>query len=518
VTTSLRVRLAVTVGTVLAAVLAAFAVVVHAVLGQALARQLDLRLAGNAAAVAGMAEDDASGPEFEEEVLPEFVRPTRPGYYEAWLEDGSVLARSPSLAGRDLPRLPVGVEPTFTELALPDARPGRAVALRQPLRIEDAGGGARASKRLVTVVVAQGTEEGDETLATMRRWLWALALAAFGAAIAGVVLIVSLALRPTAALAARLGGLGAGELDRPLPAEGLPSEIRPLIGKLNELLARLGASFARERRFTADVSHELRTPLAALRTTLEVAASRDRAAPDYRAAIEEALALVRQTDSLVANLLLLARLDARQIAVEIQDVPLPSFVDDSWRVFATQAAKRGLAFSNEVAAETVVRTDPDKLRIVLANLLSNATAYTASGGAIVVRDGPANTLFEVHDSGPPLPAELIPRLFERFSRGDPSRSGGEHCGVGLAVVSSMCEVLGLRVSGENQPDGSVCFRVRRGKGSGGAEGGEGRAGLAPDGPLAQVPASGVDERVERGATGQHEAHGARRRPLAERGH
>jgi two-component system heavy metal sensor histidine kinase CusS len=209
----------------------------------------------------------------------------------------------------------------------------------------------------------------------------------------------------------------------------------------------------------ANVSHELRTPLAALRTTLEVAASQERSAPAYRTAIREASALVTQTQSLVSNLLMLARLDARQLAVETTEVGLRAFVDDCWRPFEGQAADRQLTFSNQVGPDTTVRSDPDQLRIVVGNLLANAAAYTAARGSIVVREGAAGALLEVVDSGPPIPDELLPRIFDRFSRGDAARSGGVHCGIGLALVRGVCEVLGLEASAENAPDGSVCFKI-----------------------------------------------------------
>jgi signal transduction histidine kinase len=461
VTRSLRFRLSIAVVAVLAAVLATFAVVVHLVLEQALIGQLDVRLAAEAAAVAGMAEDDPAGPEFEYESLPEFERTQRPGYFEAWLEgDSRPFARSPSLGTRDLPYLGGQLElPAFVDLTLPDGRPGRAIELRQPLRIEDGPPGAGPSKRLVTVAVAEGTEEVRETLATMSRWLWALALAAFAAAAAATFLLVARGLGPARALAAQIERLHVEELDRPLPTTGLPEEIEPVVRKLNELLARLSASFARERRFTADVSHELRTPLAALRTTLEVAAAQDRPADAYRAAIGDAMALVTQTQALVANLLMLARLDARQIDVETREVGLRALVDDCWRPFEAQAAARQLRFTNEIAADSTVATDPDKLRIVVSNLLSNAAAYTGAGGSITARDGDGRALLEVADSGPPIPDELLPRLFDRFSRGDAARSGGVHCGIGLALVRGVCPLLGLEASAENAADGSVCFRI-----------------------------------------------------------
>jgi two-component system sensor histidine kinase QseC len=457
--------LAAVLGT-LAVVLAPFALVVHGALERALRRQLDLRLVENAAAVAGMAEDESPAPDFEYESLPEFERAVRPGYFEAWLDDGRVLARSPTLGARDLPRLGATAwttlaAPVFANLALPDGRPGRAIELRQPLRVEDPSPAHPASKRLVTVVVAQGTEDERETLATMSRWLWALATGAFAVAAAGAFVTVGRGLRPVRALAAGIGRLDAGELDRPLPTADLPVEIEPVVRKLNELLARLHASFARERRFTADVSHELRTPLAALRTTLEVAAARDRAAPDYRAALHEATALVTQTQALVENLLMLARLDARQVEVRKSSLRLRSFVDDCWRAVAARAASRELTFTNELGADAEIVTDPDKLRIVVANLLSNAADYTAPGGAVAVRAGAGEVLFEVVDSGPPIAADALPRIFDRFARADASRSGGVHCGVGLSLVRGVCDVLDLRASAKNAADGGVVFTIAR---------------------------------------------------------
>jgi signal transduction histidine kinase len=465
VTRSLRFGLSIAVVVVLAAVLAAFAVVVHLVLERALVAQLDVRLAGDAAAVAGMAEDDPAGPEFEYESLPQFERAARPGYFQAWLDQGPLdggrpFARSPSLGARELRSL--GAKPgapAFADLTLPDGRSGRAIEIRQPLRIEDGPPGAGPSKRLVTVVVAEGTEEVRETLATMSRWLRALALAAFAAAAAATFLIVARGLGPARAVAAQIERLDAEELGRPLPTAGLPDEIEPVVRKLNELLARVAASFARERRFTADVSHELRTPLAALRTTLEVATAQDRPAAAYRAAIRDATALVVQTQALVANLLMLARLDAGQIAIERREVGLRALVDDCWRPYEAEGAERRLRFANEISPDATVATDPDKLRIVVSNLLSNAAAYTAPGGSIAARAGTGRTLFEIADSGPRIPDELLPRLFDRLSRGDVARSGGVHCGIGLALVRGVCGVLGLEATAENGAAGTVCFRI-----------------------------------------------------------
>ena len=321
------------------------------------------------------------------------------------------------------------------------------------------------SPRFVTVVVARGTEELVETLALVRGWLFGLTLLSLLAASGVALLVVSRGLRSTRALAAKISDLDASRLDGVLPSEGLPDEIAPVVAKINELLVRLRESFLREKRFTADVSHELRTPLAGLRTTLEVAASRQRAAPEYRAAIEQAGAVVLEMQALCENLLALARLDARLVPLRPQQVPLRALVQGCWRSFELPARQRNLTFENEIDSESMVEIDPEQLRIIVSNLLSNAAAYTAPGGTIRVRGGLAKAqpelLLAVFDSGPAIPDDLLPLVFNRFVRGDATRSAGVHCGIGLALVRGVSDALGLDVDAQNTADGGVSFVVNR---------------------------------------------------------
>ena len=460
-TASLRFRLTASLVAVLGTALAGLSLVLHVVMDRALQGQLDGRLDDDASAVAGMAEDEAGSAEFEYESLPDFERTDRPAYFQAWLDDGTVLARSPSLGGRDLPRARAGG--VRTNLTLPDGRPGRSLTLRQGLRIESPAGVPGAlpgrSSRSVTVVVARGTEELREALATVRRWLALLASLTVLGASAAIAISVSRSLRSTKALAAGLAELDAAKLGPAFPTEGLPAELVPLVRKLNELLARVEASFARERRFTADVSHELRTPLAGLRTTLEVALSRERGAEEYRAAIAEAEAVARQMQSLCENLLILARLDAGAMVVRREEAPLRDLVESCWRPLAPRARERGLTFTNELDPSAAVTTDVAQLRIVVSNLLSNAVSYTAPGGSIAVRAGGRAVLLEVDDTGPRIPDDVLPHIFDRFVRGDPARSDGVHCGIGLALVRGLCEAMDLAVTARNTAEGGVSFRL-----------------------------------------------------------
>ena len=467
---SLGLRLTVALVGVLTVLFVGLSLVLHVVFARALYRQFDGRLLGDAAAIAGMAEDESPEVEFESESLPDFDRARRPSYFEAWLDDGKVLARSPSLRERDLARPGRPAAPVFADLALPDGRAGRGVEFRQPLRIEAAlrpdGTASRVSAKFVTVVVARGTEELVETLAMVRGWLFSLTLLSLLAASGVALLVVSRGLRSTRALAAKISELDASRLDSVLPSEGLPDEIAPVVAKINQLLVRLRESFMREKRFTADVSHELRTPLAGLRTTLEVAASRERAAPEYRAAIEQAGAVVLELQALCENLLALARLDARLVPLRPQKVPLRTLVQACWNAFQLPAHQRNLTFENEIDSESVVEIDPDQLRIIVSNLLSNAATYTAPGGTIRVRGGrfvnaQPDLLLAVLNTGPPIPDDLLPLVFNRFVRGDATRSTGVHCGIGLALVRGVSDALGLDVVAQNTADGGVSFVVNR---------------------------------------------------------
>jgi signal transduction histidine kinase len=468
VTRSLRFRLTATVVSVLVLVLVGVGLLLDAFLARALRRQFDARLLGDATAIAGMAEDEAGAAEFEYASLPEFEGVARPAYFQAWLDDGRVLARSLSLGAGDLPRAgPTRPGPTYFDAPLPDGRAGRAVELRQPLRVDppvDAAGVRRVPFQSVSVVVARSTEELWATSAELR-WCIGLLLAValpLAALITGVA--VARSLRSTRALAAEIATLGPERLELGIARAYLPTELVPIADKLEELLSRVARSIEREKRFTADVSHELRTPLAALRTMLEVTASRERPVEEYRRMTVEASAVIDQMQSLCETLLALARHDGGAKVGRETVVALRPLVDDSWLSHAPAARARGLVFRNVLPADAICRTDAEHLRLILSNLLSNAVRYTERGGVVTVGpSGPGGAVvLEVRDSGPPIPEAVLPHVFERFFRGDATRSEGGHSGIGLALVRSVARTLGLDVRARNTREGEVVFEIVRG--------------------------------------------------------
>jgi heavy metal sensor kinase len=462
---SLRLRLSAGVAAALAVSLCAFSLVLYVAFSRALWRQFDERLAQEARAVANMVEEREHGPwEIEPAALDGFGSPHGAAFFEVWMDDGTVLARSRSLGARDLDRPGPGSNggTVVVESTLDSGKPGRLL-LAALLPRQDEEGPPHPSGRRVTVAVARATDDVDATLATLRLLLWFSALAALSLAVLAGSLAIRKGLAPLGRLATRLDGMGSQRLDERLPTEDLPRELRPAVNRLNELLGRLEASFQRERQFSADVSHELRTPLAGLRSLIEVAASRERPAPEYKAALDDGLRIVLQMNTLVENLLMMARLEARQVGVAPEAINLRTLVTECFEPLATKAHARGLSFENLVPGDLTVTSDREKLRIVLNNLLANAVEYTQDNGHVTVESSdPSACMLAVCDSGPAIPEAVLAKIFDRFFRSDPSRARtGEHTGIGLALTRALCQVLGLAIVAENRGDGWVVFRIRQ---------------------------------------------------------
>ena len=231
------------------------------------------------------------------------------------------------------------------------------------------------------------------------------------------------------ALATRLAGLEA------------PAELEVVIGRLDELLARLEAAFARERELTAEVAHELRTPLAGLRTTIEVALDRERTGDQYRTALAGCLAICDQTQRTVEILLSLARLDAGTVRARSEHVDVAALTGEIAADFIPRAAERSLELAIELQPSNT-EADADKLRIVLANLLDNAVSYADPG--TTVRVEVATTTVRISNQ---TQLDDASQVFERFWRADGARTAG-HTGLGLALSRKLVEVCGGEITAE----------------------------------------------------------------------
>jgi signal transduction histidine kinase len=227
-----------------------------------------------------------------------------------------------------------------------------------------------------------------------------------------------------------------------LPLPDAHDEIRRLGETLNEMLARLQASFARERRFVADASHELRTPLAVVKAELEAAM---RVEGNGGASVRESLvAALEETDhlaQLAEDLLLIARSADGQLPVRPEDVKLHDLLERTGHRFADRAGEQGRRIHVDAPHDLRVAIDPLRSRQALGNLVDNALRYGAGEIRLSARGNGDAVEIDVSDEGAGFAAELRPHAFERFSRGDGARTRGG-TGIGLAIVRVIAEAHG----------------------------------------------------------------------------
>jgi two-component system sensor histidine kinase QseC len=453
---SLRGRL--TVGLLLGTglLLAAGGLLLDRVIGSRLRREYDAALLDKARSLVTLTEqqDGKAWLEFSYAFMPEFAAQESPDYFELRLGDGSVIERSRSLGARDLPHIGAPLDrPLLRDVILPDGRRGREIEISFHPRSEDeeiagtesgpATGSGSGDGVTAALAVAEGREDLRALLASIRAMLAAAVLGLLGGTALLVKAVVGVGLRPLDDLAGRLEEMDADSLGQPLEAAGAPAELVPVIHHLNGLLARLDQFFARERAFSANVAHELRTPLAELRAVAEVALKW----PDDPSSREESLTEIHgiglQMERVVVNLLALARCDGRLQTVERSEVPLRELAEGCWSAVAQDAGEKEVALKLDIPEGLTVRTDREKLSLILANLFANAVAYGSPRRPVACSAVSGELVVGNFTQG--LAPGDLPRLFERFWRKDPARSGGRHSGLGLSLVRALCDLLHLKI-------------------------------------------------------------------------
>jgi heavy metal sensor kinase len=314
---------------------------------------------------------------------------------------------------------------------------------------------------LTATVTIQGAEPLDpvsEELRELASQLAMLGLAVFLVAGGGSFLLAGRALRPIRRINEALANVSETRLDERLDPGPFDKELHPLVDQLNAALGRLEEAFRRERQFTADVSHELRTPVAGILNTIEVLLRRPREAEELKEGHEDNLRIARSMESMIGQLLLLARMDAGKARPEKRPTPLAPFIDQVFAESEPEARERGLQLIHDIDPSLCADIDPDQMKIAVGNLIDNAIRYNRPKGRVTVRasHSPEGLVMEIEDSGIGIPADHLSRIFDRFHRVDPSRSeesGG--CGLGLSIAKKIVEAHSGRISASSGPEGST---------------------------------------------------------------
>ncbi|MGJ8679166.1 ATP-binding protein [Paraglaciecola sp.] len=261
-------------------------------------------------------------------------------------------------------------------------------------------------------------------------------------------------LKPIQNLSEQVSNVEAGSLHNRLIETDIPTEINPLVNRLNQLLERLELSFARERQFNSDLAHELRTPLAAIRTTSEVALKWPEQASidDYRYIAESSAQLQQTIDSLLS----LVRIENTGAEKLSENVDVSLIIDECLSLQSVRIKERNLRISKSIYNPSCLQSDPRLLRIIISNLINNAVEYSPADTEVMLNceatsNSEKNTaILTVINSAPDLNEEDLVAMFDRLWRKDASRTGTKHTGLGLSIAHTAAKALSLELTAELQ--------------------------------------------------------------------
>ncbi|GAB6064736.1 sensor histidine kinase [Deferrisoma palaeochoriense] len=469
---TLRGRLTLWYGGLLASVLILFGVGFYAALARNLYRGVDQKLLALAEVVAESSVRNFLRPGYTNfsRLLEEFFGVPAAGQFIQVLDpSGKVGARSENLLLRNLPISRETLHRALHGEMVYETVPDPAA----PLRVLTYPVVVRGRVRNV-VQVATSLEA---VVTTLREVLLALGVGipvSLFLVLWGGWMVAARALRPLEGLIAAVREVDADQLGARVPEAEGTEEVRELARSINGLLRRLGDAFRRVREFTADASHELRTPLTVLRGEAEVALRQPRSPEEYQRVLASSLEEIHRMGRIVEDLLLLAKGDLGEAPVERTPVALDEVLEDLAGRAAPLAEAKGLAFHWAGGPRVWVEADPLRLRQLVWNLLDNAIKYTPEGGQIFLshaRSAPGWVRIAVKDTGIGIPPEHQEKIFERFYRVDKHRSraqGGS--GLGLAICRWIAEVHGGRIEVRSQPGSGSTFLVHLPEAKGSDEG------------------------------------------------
>jgi heavy metal sensor kinase len=367
-------------------------------------------------------------------------------------QDGVSIHRAESFEGAPTPALTgLGAEPRFDNLAVN----GAPLRFRsQSIMVDGKIYGVQVAAPLASL--QQGLRDALWLLVPMFPLMLALASA-------GGYFMSRRALAPVDRITQMARSITAENLSKRLALPQTGDELERLSATLNEMIGRLEAAFRKISRFTADAAHELRTPLAVMRTTAEVAL-RNSDGNEHRIALEQVIAEIERTTSLVENLLLIAKADSGSAELSKRSIDVIGAIDEACAQAAVLAQVKGINLTKRLPAHPIaVTADRDAVRRLFLILLDNAVKYTPTGGEVEVtvetRDGQVHGF--VTDTGIGIASTDLPHIFDRFYRVDRARSrasGG--VGLGLAIARWITEAHGGGLFVESELDRGSRFRVQ----------------------------------------------------------
>ena len=424
-------------------------------------RSFDIMLRGRADSVLGAVQD---AEDLGDNVMLDLadLHVPQEDVYEVWDGRGHLLGRSSNWqgsAGFEVPH-----QNGFFRIRL-DQRAYRLLRL-QGSRIVDPGEPGGGHLRFVTILYGAPVER-----------VWNAVYGAVEFYAAGMLLLVLITgpliawvlhrgLEPLRQLAALAGKVSADSWQFSPPASARETaELAPLTGALESVLHRLERSFNQQRTFVSDAAHELKTAVAVVKSSLQLVGMRERTPHEYQAGNERALADTERIEALVARMLTLARFESATPATPGVSCNLDDCIRNTISELQTVAAMRqvDLTIDDLPATSCSVPLAAEDCSIVLGNLLMNAIQHSPSHSKVEIRAVVVKSSVEltVQDHGEGIDPAVLPHVFERFYRADPSRartSGGT--GLGLAICKAAVEKAGGTIQLDSEPGNGTAATIR----------------------------------------------------------
>jgi two-component system OmpR family sensor kinase len=328
----------------------------------------------------------------------------------------------------------------------------------QPVRLTSRLGPEHARFRVLAVryphngstdvlVVARSLVDVDESVRRLRLLLIVAVPVALAVAGAGGWLLARKALLPVARMTRKAEVISADRLQERVVVPRARDELGRLASTLNDMLDRIERGVQEQQRLVADASHELRTPLAVMRSEIDVWLRAPALPQQAREALESVGEEVERMSRILDNLLTLARIDEGRLDLLCAPQGLDELVTDVLGKLRPIAESKGISLRGE-GEDAEVLADGPRLELVIVNLVDNAIKYTGPGGDVRVRlwHNRHEAGITVSDTGPGIPEDALPQLFDRFYRADAARSraaGGS--GLGLAICKEIVTAHGGRL-------------------------------------------------------------------------
>ncbi|MEO6803101.1 MAG: HAMP domain-containing sensor histidine kinase [Granulicella sp.] len=268
-----------------------------------------------------------------------------------------------------------------------------------------------------------------------------------------VPILVRRSMNPLRELAVAAGGVTVGSW-KFAPGEDVRqvAELRPLVEAMEGVIGRLELSFTQQRQFVGDAAHELKTAVAVVKSSIQLLELRARTTQEYAEGLARCSADCLRVEELTQKMLLMARVEERDVAAPTERTDLAKGINDAVQELASVAALHRVGLNLEGAVSVTVRMSADLLRSLLINLLTNAVQHSKAESAVrlgVTLSG-GGVVMVIDDTGEGIEAAALPFVFDRFYRGDPSRSretGGT--GLGLAICKAIVERAGGNIGIES---------------------------------------------------------------------